>query len=179
VSGTTGEREDAVAELRRAVGFAVSSPARLLTTGTVAVVAYVVMVLSSFPGYSAQMLGAGVGYLDEAVVDLSENVLATGGPRTLGLLVVYALLTGVTTTVVVARVRVAGVNWRSVSDVAGVAPGLAAAGCAGCGAGLLGLVGFAGALSAMPLHGDSLRIGGIALLVFALVRTGDPRSCDV
>jgi hypothetical protein len=174
----TDSRGDALANLRQSLGFAVSSPTRLLATLAVAAVAYVVLVLSSFPEYSVQMLGAGVGYLDEAVVDLSENVLATGGPRALGLLVVYALLTGVTATVVGAQVRIAGVNWRSLSDVAGVAPGLAAAGCAGCGAGLLGLVGFAGALSAMPLHGDLLRIGGIGLLLFALARTGDPRTCE-
>jgi hypothetical protein len=149
----------------------------MLGTAVVAVATYVLLVLSTFPSMSMQMLGAGLHWLDETLVLLTENVLATNGWVGLALVAAYAILTGVAVVNAVAQASVTGVS--SFSDLLGVLPGLAASGCASCGAGLLGFLGFAGALAAMPFHGDLLRVGGIVLLLGFLARAGDPRECRI
>jgi hypothetical protein len=162
---------DLVAALR----FPLSSPRRAVVTTLAAVVVYLLLILSTFPEYSIQMLGAGVGYLDTAVVALTRTTYRSVGWVGLGLIVVYGVLTGVALTNMVAQVRYQGVS--DASDAVGLVPGLVASGCASCGAGLLGFLGFAGVLAAMPFHGNLLRVGGLVLLVGVLVRTGDPRTC--
>ena len=163
--------------LLAALSFPLTTNCRALGAAVVAVVTYVALVLSSFPEYSAQMLTAGFGYLDDAVLALTANTYATIGPFGLGLIVMYAVLTGVALTNVVTQLRLQDVS--GVRDLLGVVPGLLASGCASCGAGVLGLLGFAGALAAMPYEGNLLRLGGIALLLFFLARSGDPRACRV
>jgi hypothetical protein len=138
---------------------------------------YVVLVLSSFPEYSVQMLGAGLEYVDDAVIALTANTYATIGAVGLGLIVAYALLTGVAITNALGRVRRFGVS--ETSWLSSALPGLLASGCASCGAGLLGVLGFAGALAALPFHGNLLRVAGLLLLVGYLTRVGDPRYCTV
>lgn len=161
--------------LAAALSFPLTTNRRALGAAVVAVVTYVALVLSSFPEYSAQMLAAGFGYLDNAVLALTANTYATIGPFGLGLIVMYAVLTGVALTNVVTQLRLQDVS--GVRDLVGVVPGLLASGCASCGAGVLGLLGFAGALAAMPFDGNLLRLGGIVLLLFFLGRSGDPRTC--
>lgn len=158
-----------------ALRFPLSSPRRAVATTIVAVAVYLLLILSTFPEYSIQMLGAGLGYLDTAVVALTRTTYRSVGWLGLGLIVAYGVLTGVALTNMVAQVRFQGVS--DASDAAGLVPGLVASGCASCGAGLLGFLGFAGVLAAMPFHGNLLRVGGLVLLVGVLVRTGDPRTC--
>lgn len=162
-------------DLAAALQFPLSTLRRAVVTAAVAVVVYLLLILSTFPEYSLQMLGAGLGYLDTAVVALTRTTYRSVGWVGLGLIVAYGVLTGVALTNMVARVRFQGVS--DASDAAGLVPGLVASGCASCGAGLLGFLGFAGALAAMPFHGNLLRVGGLVLLVGVLVRTGDPRTC--
>jgi len=140
-------------------------------------VTYVLLILSTFPEMSIQMLGAGLHWFDETLVLLTQNTYATNGATGLGMIVVYAGLTGVAVVNTAGQVRTMGVS--SASDLAGVLPGLVASGCASCGAGLLGFLGFAGAMAALPFHGDLLRVGGIVLLLGFLARSGDPRQCAV
>ena len=141
----------------------------------VATAVYLLLVLSTFPEYSMQMLTAGVGYFDETVVALTETTYRSVGWFGLGLVVAYGVLTAVALTNMVAQFRIHGDS--STGDAAGLLPGLVASGCASCGAGLLGFLGFAGVLAAMPFHGTLLRVGGLVLLLGVLVRTGDPRRC--
>lgn len=162
-------------DLQSALAYPLSSAPRVLSASFIAVVTYVLLILSTFPEMSIQMLGAGVQWFDDTMVLLTENVLATNGWFGLALIISYAVLTGVSIVNVVAQVNVTGIS--SLSDLVGVLPGLVASGCASCGAGLLGFLGFAGALAAMPFHGDLLRVGGILLLLAFLVRAGDPREC--
>jgi hypothetical protein len=174
----SGERPTgADSSLAAALSFPLTTNRRALGAAVVAVVTYVGLVLSSFPEYSAQMLAAGFGYLDDAVLALTANTYATIGPFGLGLIVMYAVLTAVALTNVVTQLRLQDIS--GVRDLLGVVPGLLASGCASCGAGVLGLLGFAGALAAMPFNGNLLRLGGIALLLFFLARSGDPRTCQV
>ncbi|WP_256686072.1 hypothetical protein [Halococcus qingdaonensis] len=174
----SGERPiGADSGLVAALSFPLTTNRRALGAAVVAVVTYVALVLSSFPEYSAQMLAAGFGYLDEAVLALTANTYATIGPFGLSLVVMYAVLTAVALTNVATQLRLQDVS--GVRDLLGVVPGLLASGCASCGAGVLGLLGFAGALAAMPFDGNLLRLGGIVLLLFFLARSGDPRACRV
>lgn len=162
-------------DLVAALQFPLSTLRRAVVTAVVAVVVYLLLILSTFPEYSIQMLGAGLGYLDTAVVALTRTTYRSVGWLGLGLIVAYGVLTGIALTNMVARIRFQGVS--DASDAAGLVPGLVASGCASCGAGLLGFLGFAGALAAMPFHGNLLRVGGLVLLLGVLVRTGDPRTC--
>lgn len=164
-------------QLRAAMTYPFGSTRRGLAAGAVGVVTYVLLILSTFPEMSMQMLGAGLHWFDETVILLTQNTYATNGATGLGMIVVYAGLTGVAVVNTVAQVRTMGVS--SASDLVGVLPGLVASGCASCGAGLLGFLGFAGAMAALPFHGDLLRVGGIALLLGFLARSGDPRECSL
>ncbi|WP_267642215.1 hypothetical protein [Haloarchaeobius amylolyticus] len=163
------------AGLREALGYPVGSPRRATAALLVAVLTYCVLVLSTFPTYSAQMLGAGLHYLDYVLVSLTQTTVRSNGWLGLALIVVYAALTGVAAVNAVAQVSVQGLSGST--DLGGTLPGLVVSGCAGCGAGVLGLFGFAGALAAMPFHGNLLRVGGLLLLLFFLGRTGDPTTC--
>ena len=164
-------------DLAAALSFPLTTNRRAFGAGVLSVVTYVGLVLSSFPEYSAQMLAAGFGYVDDAVLALTANTYATIGPFGTGLIVAYAVLTGVALTNVATQLWMQDIS--GVRDLFGVVPGLLASGCASCGAGVLGLLGFAGALAAMPFNGNLLRLGGIVLLLFFLARSGDPRACRV
>jgi hypothetical protein len=166
-----------VSRLLAAVGYPFTTARRTLATTGFAVATYCVLVLSTFPTYSMQMLGAGPGYAADALLALTANTYRTVGGVGLGLIVVYAVATGVALTTTVARVRDAGSTgaW----DLWSVLPGLVASGCASCGAGVFGLLGLVGALAAMPFDGNLLRLGGLVLLVGYLSRTGHPRRCEL
>lgn len=164
-------------DLSLALAYPLTTWYRSGAAALVAAVSFVVLVLSTFPRMSAEMLAADVGYLEDALVLLVGNLHETAGPTGVALVFVYAVLTGVAVVDVVAHVRAAGV--RSAAPLSGAAPGLLAAGCASCGAGVLSLLGVAGALAALPMGGTLLRIGGVALLVGALAATGDPRGCEL
>lgn len=164
-------------EIGEAAQIAVSSIPLFILTVISAVVAFAVFMLLSFPAYSQQLLAADIFYLDQALVALVWNLQQTAGMLGVGLMVVYAVLVGVTVSVLAVSIRTAGL--KTASGVTGVIPGVVVAGCAGCGAGLLGLLGFAGALSLLPFQGNSIRLVGLLILLFVLARIGDPRECRV
>jgi hypothetical protein len=174
----TGRRRSGrfLADLRAALAYPASDPRRLAAAGALGVVTFVGLVFSTFPGYTAQMLSAGVvRYAGTAFVALLETTYRSVGGVGVGLIVAYALLTGVA--FVNVGTQVARTDVSGLSDILGVVPGLLASGCASCGAGVLGLLGFAGALAAMPFHGNLLRLAGLVLLLLFLGRAGDPRRC--
>ena len=164
-------------DLRDALVYPITSNGRLLTAGVATGVTYVLLVLSSFPGFSVGIIARDPTDLAYAVTALTREVYLGTGWLGLGLVTLYALLTGVAVTNAVALARRA--RRAGASTLAGVVPGLLAAGCAGCGAGVLGALGFVGAMAALPFEGNLLRIGGIALLGVFLGRTGDPRTCRI
>ncbi|MBX0293820.1 hypothetical protein [Haloarcula nitratireducens] len=162
--------------LGAALTYPLTSWTRVLAAAALAVVTFVLLILSTFPTYTMQMLGAGVQrYLVRAFLDLLDTTYRSIGVFGVGLIVGYAVLTGVAVVNAAAQLRVAGLS--SLSDLTGVLPGLVASGCASCGAGVLGFLGFTGALAVLPFHGDLLRVGGLLLLLFFLGRAGDPRQC--
>ncbi|TMT86483.1 hypothetical protein E2L06_07670 [Haloterrigena sp. H1] len=141
----------------------------------VTVATYVLLILSTMPEFSLQMLGDGLDWFAYVLVSLTETVYRSDGWTGLGIIVLYALLSGVAVVNAVAQLRFGGLS--GLTDLSGVVPGLLASGCASCGAGLLGFLGFAGGLAALPYDGALLRIGGLALLVFFLGRAGHPEQC--
>ncbi|WP_227738987.1 hypothetical protein [Halorientalis pallida] len=150
-----------VVRLLEGLGYPLTSVRRTLVTVYVAAVIYCLLVLSTFPTYSAQLLGADIAYFDEAILALTANTYQTAGAVGLGLVCGYAIMTGIAVTAAVGRVRVAGS--QNARRLSAVLPGLLASGCASCGAGLLGLVGLAGALATLPFDGNLLRLAGLLL----------------
>lgn len=163
-------------DLRGALVFPLTSDGRLLVAAVATLVTYVVVVLSSFPQFSLQVLSRNPADLPWSVAVLTREAYLGGGWTTIVLVVAYALLTGVAVTNAVQHVRQA--RSSGVSTVAGVVPGFLAAGCASCGAGVLGVLGFTGALASLPFGGDLLRLVGVLLLLVFLGRAGDPRVCS-
>lgn len=164
-------------DLRAALAFPLTSDGRLLAAGGVTLASYVVVLLSSFPQFSVQVVARDPADLLWAIAVLTREAQLNGGWIGIALLVAYALLTGIAVTNAAALVR--RVRYTGVSTAAGVVPGVLAAGCASCGAGVLGLLGFAGAMAALPYDGTLLRLGGVLLLLFFLGRAGDPRTCRI
>ncbi|WP_455449487.1 hypothetical protein [Natrinema thermotolerans] len=149
------------------------------TIGFVAVAAatYVLLLLSTMPAFSLQMLGDGLHWFEYVVVSLTETVYRTDGWTGLGIIVLYALLSGTAVVNAVTQLRTVGVS--SLADLSGIVPGLLASGCASCGAGLLGFLGFAGGLATLPYDGAALRVAGLLLLLFFLGRAGHPERCAI
>jgi len=166
-----------VARLLAALGYPLTSVGRTLATVVFAAATYCLLVLSTFPAYSVQIIGSDVGYLDDTLLALTANTYDTVGAIGLGLTTVYAIVTGVAATTALGRARAVGpAGARGPSSVL---PGLLVSGCASCGAGVHGLLGFLGAVATMPLEGNLLRLAGLVLLVGYLSRLGDPRRCRV
>lgn len=162
-------------DLRGALAFPLTSDGRLIVAAVATLLTYVVVVLSSFPRFSVQVLSRNPADLPWSVAVLTREAYLGGGWTTVGLVAAYALLTGVAVANVIPHLQRARTS--GVSTVAGVVPGFLAAGCASCGAGVLGVLGFAGALATLPFGGDLLRLAGVLLLVGFLGRAGDPRVC--
>nr|WP_225741384.1 hypothetical protein [Halorussus halophilus] len=155
--------------------YPVTTLSRSLLFAGFSVATYILLVLSTFPEYSFQMLNAGPQYFDDTVIALTANTYTTVGALGLGLIVAYAIVTGIAITNAMGRVARAGLSGSK--GLSSAVPGLLASGCASCGAGVLGLLGFAGAMAALPFHGNLLRAGGLLLLLAYLARAGDPRYC--
>jgi len=142
----------------------------------IAAITYTLIILLSFPQYSIGVLSRDLTFLTEAVTELSINTYATSGLLGMTLTVLYAVMTGITVSLI--SFQSLG-SLKSFRDISAATPGLLAAGCAGCGAGLLGFIGFTGALATLPFEGNLVRFAGISLLIYFIARTGDPRTCKV
>ncbi|WP_238392237.1 hypothetical protein [Halorussus amylolyticus] len=177
----TGNRttvaRDWTRDLRDALAYPLTSNRRLAVAGLVTGATYVFTVLSAFPQFSMQVLARSPTDIGYAVTALTRETYLSTGWLGVGLVTAYALLTGIAVTNAAALVRRA--RRTSASTLAGVVPGVLAAGCASCGAGVLGALGFVGAMAALPFDGNLLRLGGILLLAFFLGRAGDPRTCGI
>lgn len=164
--------------LRDALHFPIATWQRGLTTAVIIVLVYVLLVLSSFPAYSMQMVAADIGLLDEAVVMLAWNLQQTAGTIGIVLVSVYAVLTGVTVVNLWTIVQTSGIQ-NIFAGAGSIAPAVLVGGCASCGAGLLGMMGLFGAAASLPFQGNGVRFLGILLLLYFLGDTGHPEKCDL
>lgn len=159
----------------------ISFPSRalhtLISTVLVAAAMYIVMMWATYPLYMEQLVGAGIYFLDDAVLLLSEYTLASAGMAGLTLTISYSFLTGVLVTNVITQLRFN--TDQDVKAAASLVPGLFASGCASCGVGLLSLVGATGFITLLPFSGNLLRLGGVLMMLFFIARIGNPRTCSV
>lgn len=172
-----GRLRVAAADLRDAIRYPLTGDVRLLLAALATIATYVLLVLSTYPRFTRQLLERDLTDVTYGISVLTREVYLTTGWLGLSLVVVYALLTGVAVTNAVALLRRR--RRTGATGVAGILPGVLAAGCASCGAGVLGALGFVGAMAALPYDGTLLRIGGILLLIGFLARAGDPRTCSI
>ncbi len=164
------------AGIRPGLEVSVSSKSRILITGVLSFTIFFLLVLSSFPEYSYQMLTSGVLYWCTAFKDLLQNMLTSVGLGSIAVTAIYSVFTSI-------ALLHAGISLKNRSfegkSLASISPGLLVTGCAGCGAGILGLLGFAGAITLFPFDGDLIKVVGIVLLLYFIGDSGDPEVCRV
>ncbi|MFC6965095.1 hypothetical protein ACFQJ8_26865 [Halocatena marina] len=90
---------------------------------------------------------------------------------------VYAMLTGIALTNMIAQLRM--LQMGSLTSIGGILPGLFAAGCASCGPGLFVLFGMTGTITLLPFQGTVLRLAGLGMFLFFLGLSGDPHECRI
>lgn len=168
--------QDWKAGIRPGIRVSVSTTPRILITGLLSFTIFFLLVLSSFPEYSYQMLTSGIVYWCTAFKDLLQNMLNSVGLGSIVITAFYSVFTSI-------AILHAGISIKQNSfegkSLASISPGLLVTGCAGCGAGILGLVGFAGALTLFPFGGDLIKVAGIILLLYFIGDSGNPEVCRV
>lgn len=153
----------------------VSNRKRALGTAVVSLSTFLLTIFSANPGYSIQMLSAGMQYWGIAFMTRFTGMIMNTGYTGLLLTAAFSVLVGVTMTNTVVQLRMNRINLNSL----GALPGFLAGGCASCGVGVLSLLGFGGVLASMPFAGNSLRLGGVLLLAALIVRAGNPDLCEI
>ncbi len=165
-------------QITHAVRFSGGTLRRAIATLVIAAATFVLLMLTSFPGYSWQMLNRSVFYLDEVISMHVWGLQQSSGTIGLVLAISYAVLTGIALVNMSTLVQVNGLR-SMVSGTGSLTPALLVGGCASCGAGLLGLLGFVGAGALLPFHGNGIRFAGILLVLGFLASTGNPRTCNI
>lgn len=162
--------------IRPGLEVAFSDNKRTFLTVLTSFTVFFLLVLSSFPEYSYQMLNSGFQYWSVAFTALFDNMWITVGPVSMIITGIYSFFTAI-------ALLHAGVSLRQKNfegkSLASLSPGLLITGCAGCGAGILGLLGFAGAIALLPFDGDLLKIAGIVLLIYFIGDSGNPEVCRI
>ncbi len=138
---------------------------------------FILLILSSFPSYAAQMLGDSIFFLGEVVSALTVNMYMSSGVLGVALTAVYSIFTGAGLMVFYSSVRTKGLD--NLLRAGSFAPAVLVGGCASCGAGILGLMGFMGAVSFFPFEGNLVRLAGLLLIVYYLSEEGDPGVCNL
>ena len=154
---------------------AVSSRSRATGTLLGTVITFSLVIFSTRPVYSFQMLSSGLQHWPIAFITRLSGIFMESGYTGLFLTLVFALMVGVTMTNTVIQLRM---NRMDLSSL-GALPGFLAGGCASCGLGVLSLLGFGGVLASMPFGGNIFRLGGISILAALIVRNGDPDTCKI
>ncbi|MFC6961288.1 hypothetical protein [Halocatena marina] len=116
-------------------------------------------------------------YVEDMFLINFETTIAHYGWMPIVMNALYAVLTGIALTNMVAQLRM--LQMGSLANIGGILPGLFAAGCASCGPGLFALFGFTGAIAFIPFQGTVLRLGGLGMFLFFLGLSGDPRECRI
>lgn len=156
---------------------AVSTKKRAVATVSLTAVTFSLLILSSFPVYSYQLISSSITYFPTALTDLTMNLYASSGALGMGLIILYAFLTGPALITLYLTARYNG--WRAVFGAGSFAPAALIGGCASCGAGILGLLGLVGATALFPFQGNGVRAVGALLLLLYLGKVGNPETCEL
>lgn len=162
--------------VKPAVKSSVSSWQRVSTTVSLSAIVFFLLVLSSFPEYSYQMLTSGLHHWPTAFYSLLGNMRISVGTSSILITALYSVFTGIAVTHLGIQFGNSQIDGKGLLSLG---PGLLATGCISCGAGVLGLLGFAGAATLLPLKGDLVKIVGILLLLYFLGKAGDPELCRI
>lgn len=161
--------------LRKGLTASVSSNKRFSGTLIVSTLAFTVSALSTNPGFSLQMLSAGIQYWPTAIYLRTIGILTTTGITGLIMTAIFSLLAGATITNTFIRLKMNKLSF----DALGSLPGFLASGCASCGVGVFSLLGMGGILALLPFNGVLLQFGGIVLLLALIALRGDPETCSI
>lgn len=110
-------------------------------------------------------------------IDLVTNLYLTSGATGLILTAIFALLTGILFTNIYADMKRSGLS--SVGYITSALPGFIAGGCAACGAALIPLLGIGVAGVLFPFSGNLWRLASILVVIFALTKINDEKTCEV
>jgi hypothetical protein len=158
------------------VQFSVNGWKHSLFTIFVSAVMFVFFILLTFPGYSYEMLLSGVGYWWYMFSSLLWLTRESSGILGIVILIVYAIATGVLTTVVIGNIKYQS---QGSEGLLSVIPAILFSGCASCGAGILGLLGVFGYTTILPFEGNLVRLLGVGVVLVVLGWIGDPQKCDI
>lgn len=161
--------------LIKGIKASISSKRRISITFLIILSSFLTSVLSANPGYSAQMITAGIQYWQTAVITRLSGLIALSGYTGLILTTIFSALVGVTVTNSLIQLRANRINLDSL----GAIPGFLAAGCASCGVGVLSLLGLGGVLATLPFQGNLLRLAAVLILTAIIIRTGNPETCRI
>ena len=137
---------------------------------------FILLALSTSINYSIQMFSAGFEYWLPAVQFTIRGFYLNGGWTEVILNIIYSATVGILITNTYTQFRASGLE---LGNLSGIAPGMLVAGCAGCGVGVLSLVGLTGIIASMPFQGLSLKLGGMALIIYFIGRIGNPKTCSI
>lgn len=168
--------KEKITNLKRGLKRPFGSPKAATSTILISFISFVAIALSGSLEYSTQMFSAGTSYWLPAIQRRVLGLYFEGGVLSLITTTLYSVLIGVTISNFVTQVKASGAKLRSLS---GIGPGFLAAGCAGCGVGLLSFLGVAGGVALLPFNGQLVRLGGLSMLVYYIVETGDPKTCSI
>lgn len=170
-------------DLLAALLYPFQSAVRALLAVLLAVLTFVVLILAAQSMGVLQMLldrpeiSINSAYIEQMFLMNFETTVGSYGWTPIVMNAVYAVLTGIALTNMVAQLRM--LQLGSLANIGGILPGLLAAGCASCGPGLFALFGFTGAIAFIPFQGTVLRLAGLGLFLFFLGLSGDPRECRI
>lgn len=149
----------------------------LLLTAIMSTLVFGLVLISSFPQFTVQLLGFGIAFLPELIDTSVRSLYISEGVLGTGLILIYCFLLGVASTNLVSIMRSSSVE--NLKSVLGGSSGVLAAGCVGCSGGLIAFFGFTGALTVLPFQGTGLTVLGVLLLIYFIAVTGDPRTCSI
>lgn len=159
------------------ISFALETRKRIVTVAVMSLAVFSLLIMSSFPSYTFQMLTASPLYIGEVLASLTVNTYASSGLLGVFLVGVYSIATAFATLMLYHSVSVKGL--KNIMGAGSLAPAALIGGCASCGAGILGLMGFMGAVSAFPFGGNLVRFAGLMLVIFYMSEEGNPRTCNI
>lgn len=166
---------DRINRLRISARASTSSNYRKLSTIFFSALIFLIFAFTTDIPWHLQTLREGIFYWDNAVLNGISNIYI-GGIFSFCLTIIYSIVSGLVLTNIGIQLRNSKISGK---ELGSLLPGFIATGCASCGVGLAGFIGLTGVATALPFQGDLLKVGGLALLIYALYEMGNPEICEV
>lgn len=161
--------------IRRSLEASLATGTRKASVVFFSVLVFLLLAFTTDIPWHLQTLQEGVQYWDNALHNAVMSIYL-GGAFSLGLTVFYSITSGFALTSVLVHLRNLKLSGKGLGSIL---PGFVATGCASCGVGFASFVGLTSVAAALPFQGDLFKLGGIALLLYALHDMGDPEICEL